>query len=169
MPVFEYQQTKKVLFLGGDIAYHFHPHFAHKLHWEISASYICPFSGSDSSISLIPQPRLMNSIKYEFALGKKIQLKDLHLQSTILGGQNQVAFNETPSNLYHLFDLGMLISIGRTDQLTLNIGVRNLFNARYIDHLSRLKNISMPSPGRSLYMSINYLIIYKSKNKKNEN
>ena len=166
MPVFEYQQAEKVLFLGGDIAYHFHPHFAHKLHWEISASYIRPFSGSDSSVSLIPQPRLMNSIKYEFGLGKKIQLKDLHLQSTILGAQNQVAFNETPSNLYHLFDLGVLISIGRTDQLTLNVGVRNLFNARYIDHLSRLKNISMPSPGRSIYMSINYLINYKSKNKK---
>jgi iron complex outermembrane receptor protein len=169
MPVFIYQQAQKVLFLGGDIAYHFHPHFAHKLHWEISASYIRPFTGNDSSVSLIPQPRLMNSLKYEFALGKKLRLKDLHLQSTLLGAQNQVAFNETPSNLYHLFDLGMLISFGRTEQLTLNIGVRNLFNANYIDHLSRLKNITMPSPGRSMYLSFNYLINYKLKTKNNEN
>ena len=169
MPVFIYHQAQKVLFLGGDIAYHFHPHFAHKLHWEISASYIRPFTGNDSSVSLIPQPRLMNSLKYEFALGKKLRLKDLHLQSTLLGAQNQVAFNETPSNLYHLFDLGMLISFGRTEQLTLNIGVRNLFNANYIDHLSRLKNITMPSPGRSMYLSFNYLINYKLKTKNNEN
>ena len=169
MPVFIYQQAQKVLFLGGDIAYHFHPHFAHKLHWEISASYIRPFTGNDSSVSLIPQPRLMNSIKYDFALGKKNRLKDLHLQSTLLGAQNQVAFNEYPSKAYHLFDLGALISFGAAEQLTLNLGIRNLFNARYIDHLSRLKNISMPSPGRSVYLSLNYQLNYKPKTKKNEN
>ncbi len=169
MPVFIYDQAPRVLFLGGDIAYHFHPHFAHKLHWEISASYIRPFTGQDSSVSLIPQPRLMNSIKYEFGFGKKIKWKDMHLQSTLLGPQNQVAFNEQVSKAYHLLDFGTVISVGLQDQFIINMGVRNLFNTRYIDHLSRLKNIGMPSSGRSLYLSLNYQIINKPKKQINEN
>jgi iron complex outermembrane receptor protein len=169
MPVFIYDQAPRVLFLGGDIAYHFHPHFAHKLHWEISASYIRPFTGQDSSVSLLPQPRLQNMLKYEFGIGKKIKWKDIHLQSTLLGPQNQVAFNEQVSKAYHLLDFGTVISVGLQDQFVINMGVRNLFNTRYIDHLSRLKNIGMPSPGRSLYLSLNYQIINKPKKQINEN
>jgi len=169
MPFFIYEQAPRVLFLGGDVAYHFHPHFAHKLHWEISASYIAPFTGQDSSVSLLPQPRLQNMLKYEFGFGKKIKLKDIHIQSMLFGPQNQVAFNEQVSKAYHLLDFGALISIGKQEQFTMNIGVRNLFNTRYIDHLSRLKNIGMPSPGRGLYLSLNYHIINKSKKQINEN
>jgi iron complex outermembrane receptor protein len=169
MPVFIYEQAPRVLFLGGDVAYHFHPHFAHKLHWEISASYIAPFTGQDSSVSLLPQPRLQNMLKYEFGFGKKIKLKDIHIQSMLFGPQNQVAFNEQVSKAYHLLDFGALISIGKQEQFTMNIGVRNLFNTRYIDHLSRLKNIGMPSPGRGLFLSLNYQIINKPKKQINEN
>jgi iron complex outermembrane receptor protein len=169
MPVFIYEQAPRVLFLGVDVAYHFHPHFAHKLHWEISASYIAPFTGQDSSVSLLPQPRLQNMLKYEFGFGKKIKLKDIHIQSMLFGPQNQVAFNEQVSKAYHLLDFGALISIGKQEQFTMNIGVRNLFNTRYIDHLSRLKNIGMPSPGRGLYLSLNYQIINKPKKQINEN
>jgi iron complex outermembrane receptor protein len=169
MPVFIYEQAPRVLFLGVDVAYHFHPHFAHKLHWEISASYIAPFTGQDSSVSLLPQPRLQNMLKYEFGFGKKIKLKDIHIQSMLFGPQNQVAFNEQVSKAYHLLDFGAVISIGKQEQFTMNIGVRNLFNTRYIDHLSRLKNIGIPSPGRGLYLSFNYHIINKSKKQINEN
>jgi serine/threonine-protein kinase len=37
-------------------------------------------------------------------------------------------------------------------------GCKNLLNEQYIDHLSRLKNIEMPAPGRNVYVSLNYRI-----------
>ena len=41
-------------------------------------------------------------------------------------------------------------------EFMVNIGVRNLLNTWYIDHLSRLKNIQMPFPGRNVYVSLKY-------------
>jgi outer membrane receptor protein involved in Fe transport len=36
------------------------------------------------------------------------------------------------------------------------LGVKNILNERFIDHLSRLKNIAMPAPGRNFYLSVQF-------------
>jgi len=158
IPAFSYVQNNQVLFYGIDVGFHFHPHFAHGLHWEVSASYIAVNSLGDSSVSLIPQPRLMNTLRYELNLGKKIRLKDVVLQSTLMGPQNQVAFNESTSNAYHVLDAAFSVIFGKKEEFTLKMGGRNLLNTAYIDHLSRLKNIQMPFPGRNVYFSLAYAI-----------
>ena len=156
IPAFSYVQNNQVLFYGLDVGFHFHPHFAHGLHWEVSASYIAVNSLGDSSVSLIPQPRLMNTLRYELNLGKKIRLKDVVLQSTLMGPQNQVAFNESTSNAYHVLDAAFSVILGKKEEFTVKMGARNLLNTTYIDHLSRLKNIQMPFPGRNIYFSLAY-------------
>jgi iron complex outermembrane receptor protein len=159
IPVFSYAQNNQVLFLGADLGYHFHPHFAHGLHWEISGSYISVNTLGDSSVSLIPQPRLMNTLEYKFNVGKKIKIKDFSVQSTFMGPQNLVAYNETPSKAYHVLDANLGLSLGAKPWLEIKFGVRNILNTLYIDHLSRLKNIQMPFPGRNIYISLSYSII----------
>jgi len=163
IPVFKYRQLSSVLFYGGDVAVHYHPHFAHNLHIESSVSLIYVKTNSDSSISLIPQPRFQNSLRYSFNLGRKITLKELFVQYTFMGAQNQVAFIETPSSSYHLLDASFSIEIKKNIQL--NIGCKNILNTKFIDHLSRLKNIGMPGPGRNFYLSFNYNLTQNLKNK----
>lgn len=158
IPAFSYVQNNQVLFYGLDLGFHFHPHFAHRLHWEVSVSYIAVNALGDSSVSLIPQPRLMNSLRYELNLGKKVSLRDFVVQSTLMGPQNQVAFNETASPAYHVLDAAISVVFGKKEALTLKAGVRNLLNTYYIDHLSRLKNIQMPFPGRNAYLSVSYAL-----------
>ena len=41
--------------------------------------------------------------------------------------------------------------------MLMKLGVRNLFNTTYINHLSNLKGIGLPSAGINFYISINYL------------
>jgi iron complex outermembrane receptor protein len=161
IPAFSYVQNNQVLFYGLDVGFHFHPHFAHGLHWEVSASYIAANALGDSSVSLIPQPRLMNTLRYELNLGKKIRLKDFVVQSTLMGPQNQVAFNESASNAYHVLDAAFSLILGKKEEFTVKMGVRNLLNTTYIDHLSRLKNIQMPFPGRNIYFSLAYALTRK--------
>ena len=156
IPVFKYSQNKLVWFNGLDVSFHYHPHFAHKLHWEISLSYIHCITSGDSSISMIPQPRMLNNLRYECMFGKKVCLKDINLSSTLLGPQNQVAYLESPSKAYHVLDASMAIAFSQKKEFMVNIGVRNLLNTWYIDHLSRLKNIQMPFPGRNVYVSLKY-------------
>jgi iron complex outermembrane receptor protein len=165
IPVFEYRQLSSVLFYGGDIGVHYHPHFAHNLHIESSLSLIYTKTNSDSSISLIPQPRFQNSLRYSFNLGKKFTLKELFAQYTFMGAQNQVAFIETPSSAYHLLDASLSFEIKSKNPILLNVGCKNILNTRYIDHLSRLKNIGMPGAGRNFYLSFTYNLTKNLKNK----
>jgi iron complex outermembrane receptor protein len=83
------------------------------------------------------------------------------VQSTLLGPQNQVAFNESTSNAYHVLDAAFSLILGKKEEFTVKMGVRNLFNTTYIDHLSRLKNIQMPFPGRNIYFSLAYALTRK--------
>ncbi|MFM7566894.1 MAG: TonB-dependent receptor [Flavobacteriales bacterium] len=156
IPVFQYTQKDQVWFNGIDVSFHYHPHFAHKLHWEISISYLHCRSMGDSSISMIPQPRLQNNLRYEWMLGKNVCLKEIALSSTLLGPQNQVAYLETPSKAYHVLDVSLVTQFSQHKAFTLTLGVRNALNTSYIDHLSRLKNIQMPFPGRNLFVSLKY-------------
>jgi iron complex outermembrane receptor protein len=158
LPVFTYKQLNRVLFYGSDIGLHYHPHFAHHLHIETTYSYLNVSTKTDSSISMIPPGRLMMSFRYQLNLGKKLQVKDVLMQYTFMNAQNRVAFNETASPAYQLLDASMQLKWNGKAPFEVQIGCRNIFNSTYIDHLSRLKYISMPSPGRTIYISLNFNI-----------
>lgn len=154
LPVFLYKQVDAVLFYGSDIGIHYHPHFAHNLHFESTFSLVQTQTATDSSISLIPPARFTNSIRYDFNIGKKLQFKDILVQHTFMTAQNKVAFNETRSQSYQLLDASLQFIWKLKSPLHFHLGCKNILNSNYIDHLSRLKNIAMPSPGRNFYLSI---------------
>lgn len=156
IPVFAYEQASSVLFYGTDLAVHYHPHFLHQLHYEASLSFLQTSKQSDNRISLIPQPRIQQTMKYEIDFGKQIIIRQLTVNYTVMGAQNNVAYNETPSLSYHLLDAALLIEFNKQAKWTLNLGCKNILNTYYIDHLSRLKNISMPGPGRNFYLGVTF-------------
>jgi iron complex outermembrane receptor protein len=168
IPGYRYVQNNEVLFSGVDLSYHVHPHFAHGLHWEVSLSYLHVSALGDSSVSMIPQPRMQNVLRYEFDLKNFIRLKEVNVQSTVMGPQNNVAYLETSSKCYHVLDFSMVFAFGKTDQFTVKGGCRNVLNATYIDHLSRLKNIQMPFPGRNFFFGVGYNFNRILKNKSDE-
>ncbi|MFM6965489.1 MAG: hypothetical protein ACKOWM_07930 [Sphingomonadales bacterium] len=65
---------------------------------------------------------------------------------------------ESPSQDYQVLNLNARLYFEYKGNWILQTGVRNLTNANYIDHLSRLKNIGMPAPGRHFYLSIRYQV-----------
>jgi len=154
--VFEYRQQNQVFFYGTDIGFHYHPHFAHKLHWESSFSYVNAHTGADSSISLIPQPRLANTLRLDLNLGQAIKFKDIALTYVFCLPQNNVAYNESQSSAYNLVDFSGTFEYSKKSRISLNVGVKNLLNQQYIDHLSRLKNIAMYAPSRTFFISLQW-------------
>ena len=165
LPVFDYKQLNQVLFYGGDFGLHYHPHFAHNLHIESTFSFVQTQTSSDSSISLLPPARLATSLKYTFDFGKKFQLKDILVQHTFMAAQNRVAYIETVTPAYHLLNASLQFVWNLKTPLAFNIGCKNILNSTFVDHLSRLKNIQMPSPGRNFYLSIQFNINQNLKTK----
>ena len=73
-----------------------------------------------------------------------------------MGAQGNVAFRETPSEAYHVLDASMAFELKGKQRWEFRLGIKNILNERFIDHLSRLKNIAMPAPGRNFYLSIQF-------------
>ncbi len=158
IPAFSYDVLSKVAFYGNDVGIHYHPHFAHDLHFETTWSYINTQTPSDSSVSLLPPQRLQTTVKYSFEEKRKFGLHEVNVMHTFMGAQGNVAFLETPSEAYHVLDASMALELKGTQRWVFRLGVKNILNERYVDHLSRLKNIDMPSPGRNVYVSVHLKI-----------
>ena len=61
-------KQKDVIFTGGDIAIHYHPHLAHWLHLESNFSLL----STSNELPFIPQNRLNNIAKIDFKNRKGI-------------------------------------------------------------------------------------------------
>ena len=156
--VYEYTQASSARTYGGEIYLHYHPHFAHRLHLEQDFSYVIGEDNNNNPLPLIPQTRLNSNLKYEFAeTNKKFQLKTILLQRTQFFDKNDVSTFETPSDSYEIYNIEGNFSYSGNQNMLMKLGIRNLFNTTYINHLSNLKGIGLPSAGINFYISINYL------------
>lgn len=158
IPVFNYQQLNLGRLYGIDIGGHYHPHWLHNLHWEGNFSYIQFVSKQDSAISLLPPTRLQNELQYHWDFNRHLKKLELSLSHTWIAAQTRVAYQETTSESYQLFNVNARLYLEKQGSWILQTGVRNLTNSTYIDHLSRLKNIGMPGPGRHFYVSLKYQV-----------
>jgi iron complex outermembrane receptor protein len=156
IPAFAYDVLSEVTFYGNDVGIHYHPHFAHDLHFETTWSYINTRTPTDSSVSLLPPQRLQTTLKYSFDRNRKFGLREVNVMHTFMDAQRKVAFMETPSESYNVLDAAMAFELTGKQRWEFRLGVKNILNERFIDHLSRLKNIAMPAPGRNFYLSIQF-------------
>jgi iron complex outermembrane receptor protein len=87
---------------------------------------------------------------------KKLDFEDVVIQYQYFFKQQRVAIFETPTSAFQLLNCALNFRVLGAHQWKFQFGVKNILNVQYIDHLSRLKNIQMPQPGRNIYFKINY-------------
>ena len=75
--------------------------------------------------------------------------------TTTLFAQNNPAPDETSTDGYTLPDLSFGGNIKIKNQfMSLIISANNLFDRKYIDHLSTLKEVNLYNPGRNITLSL---------------
>ena len=153
-PVFEYVQSQAALF-GGEMGIHYHPHGIHWLHIESDLSIVVAEDEFDNPLPLIPVTKLNSTFKAELSQDAKMRIKDIFVQHIYKFKQDRTGIFETTSGGYHLLHLGLNLEISTGNRpIDLTAGIKNLFNAQYIDHLSRLKPLRVPNQGRNFYFGI---------------
>lgn len=162
LPVYTFSQINTVYLYGSDIGFHYHPHFAHWLHLESTLSLIQSESINDNNIPLLPQNRINTFLKVKFKTNSKFKLDEFIVQHTLLTKQTQIALYETESPSYQLLNAAISFKYDVKNPITFNIGVKNILNEAYIDHLSRLKNIGLYQQGRNIYFSVRFNLVKKS-------
>lgn len=158
--VFDYVQDNAKLY-GGEIGLHFHPHPLDWLHFETSFETVTGEKQSRSVgrdyLPLIPANNWNNTIRTEFKIKNWLEdgFATLNVSSTF--NQKNVSGFETESNGYNLVNLGFggTVKLGKT-AFDVNINGNNLFDKRYIAHLSRLKTDGIPNIGRNIVLGVNF-------------
>ena len=158
--VFDYVQDNAKLY-GGEVGLHFHPHPLDWLHFETTFETVTGEKQSRSVgrdyLPLIPANNWNNTIRTEFKIKNWLEdgFATLNVSSTF--NQKNVSGFETESNGYNLVNLGFggTVKLGKT-AFDVNINGNNLFDKRYIAHLSRLKTDGIPNIGRNIVFGVNF-------------
>ncbi len=158
VPVFNYVGLNQVSLFGADLGIHYHPHFAHFVHLESTYSYVRGYDETGSSLNLMPQARLNTLLKFSFEGVWKKALDNFVIQHQYYFAQDRTGVLETASPAYHIVNVGLNGRIGKQKIFSWTLGVKNLLNQEYINHLSGLKNINTPNPGRNFYVGLKFEI-----------
>lgn len=152
--VFSYIQEDANLY-GGEFGFHLHPHPLDWLHLKSSFETVKGKQKNGNYLPLIPANTLKNTLRTEFDIKNWLKqgYASLSLESTF--SQNNVGVFETKTEGYNLlnFGFGGEILLGKT-MLNTSISVNNIFDEKYINHLSRLKSDGILNQGRNIVLGI---------------
>jgi iron complex outermembrane recepter protein len=152
--IYKYMQQNSTLF-GGEAGMHFHPSVIKWLHFETTFSTVIGKQENDDYLPFIPAHKLNFELRAEKEKWVFIQNAFISINSNTAFDQNNAAPDETTTMGYTLFDLSMGGLIKTSEQsLAINISVNNIFDTKYVDHLSTLKEVNMFNPGRNIALSV---------------
>jgi len=162
--IYKYMQNNSNLF-GGEAGIHFHPKLIKWLHFETTYSTVVGKQENGDYLPFVPA----NKFKIEFRI-EKDQIVFLHspfvlVNSTSAFDQNNAAPDETVTAGYTLIDIstGGNIKINNQD-LFIGVSANNIFDVKYIDHLSTLKEVNLFNPGRNIALSLKVPFGIKNRN-----
>mgnify|MGYP006095922815 CR=1 FL=1 len=169
MEVYKYTAKERVLLYGLETRVHYHPHFAHRLHFEVGYSNTfgrelgLVHEGED--LYFMPQARLRSNVRIELSKKKALGFASVIVQHNYFFNQDRIGPLETATDPYHLLQLGCQMKWDGNWPVQLSFGVRNALNTSYINHMSSLKTLGLMEPGRSLYLNLKWNIKGKVSNK----
>tara|TARA_R110001592_G_scaffold85244_2_gene251754 strand:+ start:100 stop:2313 length:2214 start_codon:yes stop_codon:yes gene_type:complete len=157
-PVFIYTQQNAKLY-GGEFGFHLHPHPIDWLHLESSFEMVIGKQQNGDYLPLIPANTFKNTLRTEFETGNWLKNGYSSLTFTSTLSQKNVGLFETASNGYNLVSLGFggdieLYSL----KLNTTFSVNNMFDTKYINHLSRLKSDGILNAGRNIVFGVSFKI-----------
>lgn len=156
--VYDYVQANARLY-GGEAGIHFHPHPLDWLHLYSSFETVIGKKDNGEALPLIPANRWNTTFRGEFNIKNwwTAGFATVNIESVF--DQNNYSTFETKTNDNTLVNLslGGKINIGKT-HFNLNLNGNNIFDKRYVSHLSRLKADGIPNMGRNIVLGLNFMI-----------
>jgi len=156
--IYEYLQANSVL-MGGEVGLHIHPKPIEWLHIETGFSNVTGKQEDGSYLPFIPANKFNAEFRAETDRIRNISRAYVSLDSHSAFRQDHPAIEETSTEAYSLVNLGVgaEFEIGK-NAISLAISADNIFDKKYIDHLSTLKEVNFYNPGRnvSLRLRVNF-------------
>jgi iron complex outermembrane receptor protein len=161
--IYQYTQSKAAYY-GSEVTLEWHP--IQSLHFQTGGEYVRAYN-SETNIDLpfIPPLAIKNELEWSFDKNFGfIEKPYLGLDYNITFAQNKVDRNEATTKGYNLLDLfcGSNMKIGK-ENFKLLVRVNNLFNKKYLKHISSYRILNLPEQGRNFMISLSYNVDRKVK------
>jgi iron complex outermembrane receptor protein len=154
MEIFRYKQANSNL-VGGEAGLHLHPKSIKWLHFKTTFASVVGKHENGDFLPFIPAHKLRFELSAEKEKLWFLQNTFASVNTTTAFDQNNAAPDETTTTGYTLFDLNLGGNIKANNQfISLSVSVNNLFDTKYIDHLSTLKEVNLFNPGRNISFNL---------------
>lgn len=151
--VFSYQQEDAALY-GGELGIHLHPHPLDWLHISSSFESVTGKLSNGTYLPLIPANSIHTNLAFTITKESKFNTNAFISLKNVFKQQN-VSGSEIASKNYDLVNLGVNSELQtKKANYLFNIGINNLFDKEYINHLSRLKNDGIYNQGRNIILGL---------------
>jgi len=149
--VFKYFQDNAALY-GGELGIHLHPHPLDWLHISSNFETVTGKLNNGTYLPLIPANSIHTNLTFTITKNAKLNT-DAFISLKNVFKQQNVSSSETFSKNYDLVNLGLNSEIQtKKVNYNFNLGVNNLLDKQYINHLSRLKNDGIYNQGRNIIL-----------------
>jgi iron complex outermembrane recepter protein len=153
--IYKFGQSNSFLY-GGEADLHIHPKNIEWLHFQTNYSSVVGKQKSGGYLPFIPAHKLRFELRGE--IGKLLFLQNpfISLFTTTALAQDNTAPEEISTSGYTILDLSIGSKIKVKDQdLLIRLSANNLFDKKYYDHLSTLKEVGYYNSGRNIVLSLN--------------
>lgn len=148
--IYQYTQKNSVLY-GGEVGMQVHPLGADGFHICSSYSFVVGKQSNGDYLPFIPAQRINLDLSFKRSRALFFDNAFVSVQPSYTFSQNHIALEESKTDGYGLIDISMGGSVGvKTINVQLVIGVNNLLDMKYIDHLSTLKEVELYNSGRNI-------------------
>lgn len=152
--IYRYMQNNSSL-AGGEAGFHFHPKFIHWLHFETTYAAVVGKQASGNYLPFIPADKLKLECRVEKDRFSILHKPFILVTSNTSFDQKKAAPDETFTPGYTLFDISTGGNIKVKNQLIfIGISANNIFDTKYTDHLSTLKEVNLFDPGRNIALTL---------------
>jgi iron complex outermembrane receptor protein len=158
VPVYQFSQTNAKLY-GGEAGLHFHPEPWPWLHLKGTWSTVTGKQDNDDYLPFIPAGKF----RYEVRASKNKMGVIIHptvkISALTALKQDHQAPTETPTDGYTIVNGIINGNFKAWNQLLeMTLGVNNIFDTQYYDHLSTLKPLGFYNQGRNVSVGLNILL-----------
>jgi len=152
--IYKYRQNNTTL-IGGEAGAHIHPKNISWLHFETTFSTVIGKQQNGDFLPFVPA----NKLKFELRVEKEklllFQKAFVTVNSNTTFNQNKAAPDESTTRGYILFNLSTGGNIKMNSQnIFVGFSANNIFDKKYVDHLSTLKEVNLFNPGRNLALTL---------------
>jgi iron complex outermembrane receptor protein len=152
--IYHYNQNNSFLY-GGEAGLHIHPMLVKWIHIEAGFSTVKGFQQDNTNLPFIPAKKLNTEIRGETNKVPFIKNGYIGVGINKAFDQKQTAPDETKTSGYTLFNTNIGGNIYSGKQVfQISIGCDNIFDKKYTDHLSTLKEVKLFNPGRNISLSV---------------